>query len=127
MTTNVPSSTKKILLLLAGLGALGAVVLIGLGSVLFFSQVPPTPVTVDPTLTQTPTATPPPLTPTVMASVVVLASPTPVPLKITPQTQATDTLSRLPTATRISTTTPTPTAVPQRRQEVTVDGSVELI
>jgi hypothetical protein len=127
MTTNGQSSTKKILLLMAGLGAVGAIVLIGLGFVLFFAQTAATPAAVEPAPTDTPTASPPPATPTVLAGVVVMASATPVPPTNTPPAQDTDTPGKPPTATRRPTGTPTPTTAPPRRQGVTVDGSVELI
>ena len=132
MMTNMQSSTKKILLLLAGLGIVGAILLIGLGLVLFFSQTDAAPVSSAVTPTQTTVATPVPPTPTVMAGVVVMPSATPtlVPPESTPRAQATDTLPKPPTATRRPTNTPTATAVPQKRQEVAViaaDGSVELV
>lgn len=124
--TNLPASTKKLILLLAGLGALGGGLLIGLGLVLFFSQTTPTPVAVKPTPTQIQAATLAP-TPTILADIVIVASATPVAPKMTPRTQATDSLSKPPTATRVPTGTPTPTATPQRRQGAAVDGSLELI
>ena len=110
MTTKMQSSTKTILLLLAGVGALGALALIALGLVLFFAQADPPETVVDQTPTATATATVALPSPTVMAGVVVLASATPLTVGVTtPQVPATDTLSKPPTATRRPTNTPTAT------------------
>lgn len=126
MIKSQSSSSKNLLLALAGVGILAALVLIGLGLFLFFSldSTPAAATTPAPSATPTPV----PATPTTMAGIVIMPSATPTPPPgETPKAQATDTLNRRPTATRIPTNTPTPTVVAQRRRAVTVDGFIELI
>jgi len=124
------SQTSKILLLvLAGLGALIALGLIGSGLFLFVAAKSTATARLTPTVAGTPT--PVPSTATVMAGVVIIPSPTAMDTAVpneTPGLQTADTMSRQPTATRMPTNTPTP-IVPARRHPagVTADGSIELI
>lgn len=127
--TKSQTSSKKLLWIIAGLGLLGALALIGLGVVLFWATRDSTPEMAQTTPTVTGTPTPPPPTPTTMAGVVIISTPTPAPVAETPSAQETnDTLNRRPTATRMPTNTPTPVVVVQRKPTaVTVDGSIELV
>ncbi|MCG3212088.1 MAG: hypothetical protein FOGNACKC_05735 [Anaerolineae bacterium] len=127
--TEPQASSKKVLLILAGVGILGALVLIGLGLVLYFTAKDSPPEVAQTTSTSTATAAPPQPTATTMAGVVIIASATPTPAAEVLPAQTAETLNRNPTATRLPTNTPSPTvAVVQRWPTVvTVDGSIELI
>jgi hypothetical protein len=130
MTESGSSQSKKLLLVLAGLGILLALGLIGLGMALFFTSKPATVGATTPTATGTPTEIPP--TPTVMAGIVIMPSEIPTAAPASGETSkaqgSSDTLNRQPTATRQPTLTPTAVAVVKRQPtSVTVDGRIELV
>jgi hypothetical protein len=117
-----PPLQRNLLLILAGLGVLVALGLIGLG--LYFwpiNQEQPGVVT-SPTATATPAPTATPAKPGV---VVIVATPSPAPTP-TSTSQIGDTIPKQPTITRAPTNTPT--TIPQNITRVPApDGSIELI
>jgi hypothetical protein len=122
-----PSFPRKWLLLLAGVGLLAAIGLIALGLFIFVSRNALSALASTPTVTATATTKPVTETPTPLAGVVIVVSATPTAVD-TPVNQAGDTSLRLPTATRLPTNTPTPVRVqPPRNNEITLDGTIELL
>lgn len=118
-----PPSQKKLLLLLAGLGVLIAVALIGLG--LYFIQANRSVAVAD--VSPTPSMTPRPEETTASGGMVVIVStPTLLPTA-TPPAQASDSLNKPPTVTRAPTNTPRPVLRPSNTPTLSIEGAIELL
>lgn len=122
------SGSKTMLLLLAGVGGVIALLMIGLGLYLWLSSAQPATDTAP-----TSTSTPPPPTATEQPSplpevVIIIPTHTPTPPADSTAAAAGDTLTIIATVTRAVTNTPTPPPLrPQKTRPVAIDGTIELI